>query len=211
MRGFVGAPSVNLPFLRTKGIDFEANYNADMADWGWKGVGSLSFNFLGTYLDSLETQPVPAAAIAAGTDKTFDCKGLFGIVCGNPNPKWRHKLRVTWSSPWDFDLSLNWRYLSGVKFDGNESNTNLNDGLPISTSPTPRSVRSTTSTLLANWTVSQGVELRAGVDNIFDKDPPVVDSNSLAISSPPFGNGNTFPGVYDSLGRTIFVGATIKY
>ena len=46
---------------------------------------------------------------------------------------------------------------------------------------------------------------------MFDKDPPLVDTNTLGISSPPFGNGNTFPGVYDSLGRTFFVGITADF
>ena len=62
-----------------------------------------------------------------------------------------------------------------------------------------------------NWTVRQGVELHMGVNNVFDKDPPLLDSNSLGVASPPFGNGNTYPQVYDSLGRLLFIGATIKY
>jgi outer membrane receptor protein involved in Fe transport len=65
--------------------------------------------------------------------------------------------------------------------------------------------------LTANYTLHTGIELRVGVDNLFDKSPPVLDSNTLPVSGPPFGNGNTFPGVYDSLGRTIFIGVTAKY
>jgi len=46
---------------------------------------------------------------------------------------------------------------------------------------------------------------------VFDKNPPTMDSNTWGVSAPPFGNGNTFPGVYDSLGRTLFIGVTAKY
>ena len=56
---------LNLPFLRTSGVDFEANYNADLDDWGMKGFGSLSFNFLGTWLKDLETSPSPVSTPAS--------------------------------------------------------------------------------------------------------------------------------------------------
>jgi hypothetical protein len=38
-----------------------------------------------------------------------------------------------------------------------------------------------------------------------------VDSSNFGLSSPPFGNGNTFPQVYDALGRTIFIGITADF
>jgi outer membrane receptor protein involved in Fe transport len=62
-----------------------------------------------------------------------------------------------------------------------------------------------------NWTVHEGVQLHAGINNVADKDPPLLSGNGLAPASPPFGNGNTYPQVYDALGRYVFVGATIKY
>jgi iron complex outermembrane recepter protein len=37
----------------------------------------------------------------------------------------------------------------------------------------------------------------------------VVDSNVFPASGPPFGNGNTFPGLYDALGREFFFGVTL--
>jgi len=50
------------------------------------------------------------------------------------------------------------------------------------------------------------------VNNAFDKDPPVVDANFLGIAgTASFGNGNTFPGVYDAIGRTVFVGLTADF
>ena len=65
--------------------------------------------------------------------------------------------------------------------------------------------------LAVGWNVREGISLHAGVNNIFDKDPPILDTNNIGISWPPFGNANTFPQVYDSLGRVIFVNATMKY
>ena len=40
---------------------------------------------------------------------------------------------------------------------------------------------------------------------MFDKDPPLVDLDYLPSV---FGNGNTFPQVYDTLGRYIFISLT---
>ena len=51
--------------------------------------------------------------------------------------------------------------------------------------------------------------LRAGVNNLLDKDPPIV-SNGVAGPS-IFGNGNTFPQVYDALGRLVFMNLTMKF
>ncbi len=42
---------------------------------------------------------------------------------------------------------------------------------------------------------------------MFDRDPPLVGS---AIISATTGNGNTYPGVYDALGRNIYVSVSAK-
>jgi iron complex outermembrane receptor protein len=55
--------------------------------------------------------------------------------------------------------------------------------------------------------VADAIDLRAGVRNLFDKDPPLTDNNSAPASDI---NNNTFPNTYDTLGRVIFVGATVK-
>ncbi len=193
--GFVEAHGINLGYLRTKGWDMEANYSADLADWGMGDNGGLAFNFVGTLLRDLDTKETPF--------KDADlCAGMYGPVCGTPVPKWRHKLRVTWSSPWDFDLSASWRHIGGVTLDTPGAPDNLGGKIEAWDY----------LDLAGNWSISEGVEIRAGVNNVLDKDPPVLSSGTgLPMSSPPFGNGNTFPQVYDALGRTIFIGGTIKY
>ncbi|HEX3943760.1 MAG TPA: TonB-dependent receptor [Rhizomicrobium sp.] len=208
--GFIADPTVNTGALSTRGMDFEGNYSTDFATMGIGDYGGLNINFLGTWTDTFKNTPAPGLA-------TYDCAGLFGITCGTPIPDWRHKLRVTWTSPWDFDLSLQWRHLSGVSFDGNSTDPTLSGnctGIP----GVPCNDKSDASIgafdyfdIATNWTVHEGVQLHAGINNVFDKDPPLLDTNNLGVSSPPFGNGNTYPQVYDALGRYVFVGATIKY
>ena len=50
-------------------------------------------------------------------------------------------------------------------------------------------------------------DLGVGVDNVFDKDPPLTGVNCTA----GFCNGNTFPQVYDALGRFVFVGLSADF
>ncbi|HEV2560927.1 MAG TPA: TonB-dependent receptor [Rhizomicrobium sp.] len=215
--GYVENPSNNLGFLQTKGIDLEAGYQAELSDWGMGNNGGLAFNLVGTWTQHLTTEAIPPDSIFFSAPATYDCAGLFGLTCGTPVPKWRHKLRVTWSSPWDFDLSLAWRYMSSVTYDANSTNPHLGGG-PALTCPDGTVIHGVDCVdnridafnyfdLAGNWNVREGVSLRAGVNNIFDKGPPILSSG---VAFPPFGNGNTYPEVYDGLGRVFFVGATIK-
>ena len=216
--GYVDAVNTNLPYLQTKGIDFEANYQTQFSDWGMDGWGGLAFAFKGTYLDSLTTK-------SSQFSNAYDCAGYYGLVCYTPNPKWRHQLRVTWDSPWDFQISVLWRHISSVNLDANSNNPLIGGGPPLNAASYACAaglggIQDCRDNKLASydyfdlsgsWEVRSGLELRAGISNLFDKNPPVMDSAFYGVSGAPFGNGNTYPGVYDSLGRTVFIGATVKY
>jgi outer membrane receptor protein involved in Fe transport len=201
--GFVNLPTVNAGLLHTEGVDVEANYRVALSDWGMGDHGSLNFNLIGTYTEKLFTQE-------PGLGGSFDCAGLFGTTCGTPTPKWRHKLRVTWVTPWNVSLSAQWRYLSGGKLDMNTNNPVLHN--PLAPDVDDASIPAFSYLdLSGEWRIRDHIVMHAGVNNVFDKDPPIVDSNSFGISAPPFGNGNTYPQVYDALGRTIFIGITADF
>lgn len=210
--GYVVQTTQNLGSLQTKGVDFEANYSSDLSDWGMGNNGSLAFHFIGTYTKNFINRP------ATGTLDigSYDCAGLYGATCGNPIPKWRHSLRVTWSSPWDFDLSLNWRYYGSVSADTSKGNQPLLAYINTYTNCATTTGSATCTLgpnkiasynyfdLAANWEVSKGVELRAGVTNLLDKAPPMVGDL--------YGfNANTYAGIYDTTGRVVFVGGTVKF
>lgn len=59
--------------------------------------------------------------------------------------------------------------------------------------------------LSASWKVAKNVELRAGVNNPFDKDPPIVSSNVVGS-----GAANSFP-TYDQLGRQLYAAFTARF
>lgn len=195
--GFISQQEINTGSEATNGIDFASAYKHDLDFLGAGDVGSLALDFTGTWTASLSTTPLSGGG-------SFDCAGLFGNTCGSPTPEWRHQVRATWLTPWDATLSVDWRHLSGVSFDGNSSNPLLNLGFFDSLTQNISSFDY--FDLSGTWQVQHNLEIRAGVNNIFDRDPPLVDS-LVSVGS----NGNTYPGTYDYLGREFFVGATLKF
>jgi outer membrane receptor protein involved in Fe transport len=199
--GYVENPSSNLGFIRTKGVDFEASYQKDLSDFGLDGYGDVSLHFNGTWLESFVTEPVPPSSIffSPVANGRFNCAGFYGNQCGTPDPKWHHNLRLTWNTPWSVSGTVTWRHIAAVKVDFNSTNA-------ILAGPDDQ-IDNINSydyfDLAAEWDVRDGVSLRAGVNNVFDKGPPI---NGLA-----FGNGNTPAGTYDALGRYMFVGGTLKF
>ena len=208
--GYVIATNVNTGYLKTSGVDFQASYLSDLNDLGLGENGSLAVNFIGTYVSDYLVQPYTGANIGGHTN--YNCVGLYGITCGTPTPSWRHKMRVTWSTPWDVDLSIAWRHMSSGKFDGNSSNPYL--ALAGGATITPSGGASIADydyiDLAGSWMVRDSVQLSLGVNNIFDKDPPLLATGGQTVGPTLNLNGNTFDGIYDSLGRYMFVKITLK-
>jgi outer membrane receptor protein involved in Fe transport len=187
----------NLGGYNTRGIDFGVNYAYPL-----NGLGTLAVNFLGTWLNKWEFEPIKG-------EGKFDCAGLFGPQCSQakgPLPTWRHKVRGTWAMPWDVQMAVTWRHINKI---ANET-TSSNPLLAASTPATDRELASRDYfDIAASWNINKIFTLRAGINNIFDKDPPIV--SSILADPSIFGNGNTFPQMYDTLGRLVFVNAVAKF
>lgn len=183
-QSFIEATNINTGSLSTKGIDISMTYDVDLDD-----LGSMRIDYVGTYLDSLVTEPLPG-------ETPFDCAGFYSSDCGIPNPEYRHRLPVTWNTPWGgLSTQLTWRYFASVKQFG--------------ASPAPINAKLGDQNyfdLSFSMQVHENIRLRGGINNIFDNDPPV--SSTVGAG---FGNGNTFPQVYDALGRFMFLGATFTF
>ncbi len=203
-QGYVINTEINSGFLHTQGIDVQADYRFRPTDYfNIPNVGTFSVNAVGTYTNRLTTQP-------ASGGPTYECVGRYGSTCSTPTPRWRSKTRLTWMAPVvPVTLSLQWRYIGGSNPDINSSNLFLNAGLPQDTADHISAYNY--FDLAGTWKVKDGLLFRAGVNNVTDRDPPVVDADNIGLAGPPYGNGNTFPGVYDSLGRTFFLGLTADF
>ncbi len=206
--GYIAAFNQNLGSYLTDGIDVTANYTQPIDKWG-----SLAFNLLGTWVNQFIVEPIPGLG-------TYDCAGLYGPSCNNGSaavvPTWRSRLMGIWNTPWDWNMAITWRYISGVDVTFSSDNPLISGGY----APSDGSISAQQYFDLAfQWNATKNFTLRAGVNNIFDKDPPLVSSTANtggtglpSVAGPStFGNGNTFPQVYDTLGRTLFVNVTAKF
>ncbi|HEX2493111.1 MAG TPA: TonB-dependent receptor [Steroidobacter sp.] len=196
--GFIIDPILNTGSLQTKGVDAEVNYRFDIG----RG-GGLGLSLIGTYVDEFVTEPLPGAA-------TYDCVGLYGLVCGVPIPEWRHKLRGSWQAPFGLDLSLTWRFINSVDLDATSDDPSLAG--EVNWSDRQLGSRSYFD-LMASYTMNDVMVFsnltgRLGINNMLDEDPPLIgQSNCPSV----YCNGNTFPQVYDTLGRYLFVGLTADF
>jgi iron complex outermembrane recepter protein len=189
-QGRVEDLSANIGGLQTSGVDLNADYEWELGD-----TGSLRFNLVGTWLEELTTDPGAGAA-------PYDCVGGFGAdLCGLPTPEWRHRFRVSWETPWNVDLHGTWRYIGEVEQRGAD-NTPVTDPEALDASFDAVSYFDVAGT----WEVRENTAIRFGVNNILDKDPPISANVGTG-----FGNGNTYPQLYDANGRWAFVGVTMDF
>lgn len=202
--GFVSDLSQNIGGLSTAGVDVAANYNREIGS-----AGRLSLSFVGTWLDKLVTDTGVAAA------GSFDCVGLYGNVCGTPNPKWRHQARIGFDMPSGLGASVRWRYFDSVTLDALDSNTNLKNS--SSRGPAPGGIARpglakfdavSYFDLALTAKIGDHYSFRLGANNLLDKSPPTTGSQACPAGAC---NGNTFAQVYDALGRYIYVGVTLDF
>jgi outer membrane receptor protein involved in Fe transport len=148
-----------------------------------------------------------------GLDGKYECAGRFGATCSNtvagvPSPKWRHKARVGFTLPNGLGISGAWRYFSAVKNDTLSNDADLNFLLGSHSNPGSAKLNAKSYFDLAlTARVADKFNFRLGANNILDTDPPVAGGESLG----GFSNGNTYPQVYDSLGRFLFAGVSIDF
>ncbi len=192
--GYIDDPLANLGFQQTRGLDITSSYRLDMGT-----MGRMDVRLTGTYTADLITQPYPGSG-------DYNCAGYFGGTCGNPVPKWRHVLRDTWTTPVrGLDVSLSWRHLNSVVIDTANPSPLLQGAIPVGAG---HIASRDYFDLTTSYQVYKGIGLRLGVNNLFDKDPPILPTNALTSA---FFNGNTYPQVYDTLGRFVFANITVDF
>jgi iron complex outermembrane receptor protein len=200
--GYFVQTALNIGAQTLDGIDVQGTYRQALPD----GFGSLGFALNGALLLKSQTQSFPGSP-------TYDCAGLYGIICGTVDPRWRHNLRTTWTLPWNVELAATWRFIGKVSLDNNDSNPllyghtyrNRNTGGPAFNYFDARLPNFSYLDLAATWQAYKGIEIRAGVNNVLDKDPPLVTSEITSS-----GANNSYE-TYDTLGRQLFVAFTAKF
>ena len=170
--------SSNLGRINTSGIDWLVSYAYDLG-----AAGGLSWQLNGTYTFENRFQATPASL-----DR--DCVGFYSTNCGNIQPEVQFNQRLTWSIN-QFDLSVQHRFLSGVEIEPAVAGSFLSQ---FETIDAYHYVD-----LTGRWTINDNFTAALTIDNLLDNDPPIVGAD---VGSTTFNSGNTYPTVYDALGRT---------
>ncbi len=189
--GYVRDLNVNAGDVKTRGIDVTGAYTLRTTS-----AGSFSTSFNGTYVDEYTYTKAGA---------NFDCAGLYGAKCLSPMSKWRHQARVTWESPDGIGISGRWRYQSGTKFENTSGDSDLAARFFLLDARVPSQ---SYFDLTMTARVADKFTFRVGANNILDKEPPLLSSTAAPIDA--LGNGNTYPGTYEGLGRYVFAGFSLE-
>jgi outer membrane receptor protein involved in Fe transport len=183
----VTASNANLASLTTEGIDFQVDYNMPLG-FSMTGAGEsrLSFFFLGNY--SWENNFTPLVDLP---DDIVLCAGRFGLNCGNPTAEWKWSSRLTLVDG-PVTSTVRWRHIGSVN-DDDDSTPFFVDAIG----------GYDLFDLAFAFNVNDNLTLNMGVNNLFDKNPPVIGSNQE--------QANTYPGTYDVIGRDFFISANLRF
>ncbi len=176
----------NLAYLKTSGVEVQYSFGFDL-----ETMGAIDFSGqLNRYIE-VET-------LSSTTSTVIDCNGYFGTSCA-PQHETRANQRVTWSYE-DYSLGFMWRYLSDI---------DVEPGMYKDTFASFRHIGSYSYVdMYSSYQVNEAVKLNFGVDNLLDRNAPVVGNEA---SSTSWNSGNTFPSHYDMIGRTYRMTVNVKF
>lgn len=157
----VSTTYINVASYYTKGIDFSADYHANLDDWFGGHDGTLDFHLMGNHLDVIRTTSLPGQAPIKSENT------LYGGIDGTPTPYWQFNLDTVWHlDAWTVDYNVDW-------YDG----VLLTDRQTILSEPNyvakkyahlnPRDVHS----IQIGYDVREGWNLYFGVDNLYYQKP----------------------------------------
>ena len=178
--------SINVATIEAEGVDLRVDYGFDA------GVVGLPGDFAVTYYAGFTmTSDVTNSA----TSPVVECAGVYGLDCGEPTPEYKHSMQTSWYTG-PFTTSLRWRHIGAVEADATTF------GAVSSLSNTIDATNYFDVTF--QYDISESFSLTTGVSNITDTDVPTIGSTASE-------QANTWPATYETLGRRLFVGGTMRF
>lgn len=184
----VGQPTLNLGGYHTSGIDLQADWRI--------GLGALGLDdrygevTLGTIINHVQKFDIRLSPEAAELD--------YAGTVGNPTvtlpgsiPSWKAFTRLEYQRG-GVNAGLRWRYIDGMKNVAKVTN-------PASTIPDVPSYNY--FDLYGRWDITESISVSGGVNNLTDKDPPVVGTRP----------GVTQTSTYDIYGRQFFLSTSFRF
>lgn len=173
----IRTPFFNLGQLSTDGVDLQINYDYATS------IGDFSVDSVISWTNSYEIVTLPGDA---GVDEA----GTVGILV-TPRPEWKALTSFVYGFT-DGSVTLRWKYIDAMQDRSLLTN-------PNSTTPGVSSYNK--FDLVGRYSLSDSMVARAGISNVFDKDPLVIAGAA----------GITDTESYDIVGRSFFVGLSIDF
>lgn len=195
----------NLGTIETSGIDVALNAVQNF------NFGQLSLGVNATYTIDNYFQATP-------TSINRECVSFFSAGCTNavnPQPELAINTRLTYTLPSrNTDFSLFWNYIGALEVEPVAPNPQRPLGTPTTQGPAAflQAYRNIPAFNYFDLSVRQRIldNLTATltVNNLFDKSPPEVGGQAGGAGP---NSGNTFPAVFDPLGRRFVVGVQLTF
>ena len=205
----------NEGLLQTSGLDLTINYRTPLTD----GI-DLDLGFSGNYVFNSEFRSRPGGLLR-------ECVGYFSANCGvstglsadtalsvgSPTPELTWNQRTTLSFNDSIDVSLLWRHIDGLIYEPGLAPL-FNGTITGSGELVGRNINFNEIEaydyfdLTTRFSVSENFEFTLSVLNLFDKEPPIVGSSA---GSTAYNGGNTYPSLYDTIGRRFSATARLKF
>jgi iron complex outermembrane receptor protein len=176
--------------FRTSGLDLQLDWGMDLGD------GRLFLSSVSNYLFELKSSELPGNPLV-------EYAGTFGPQ-GNGLNRGAYRWRMLNTLGYEFNgasVSMGWRHLPSIR--------------SVSTATNPASGALGAKAydvfnLNLAYELTSNVRLRAGVDNLFDRAPPLEEVNPdlAAFGLLP---GGSYSNQYDLFGRRFFVGANMEF
>lgn len=183
----------NLGMINTAGVDASLDWRVPVP--GLAGQpGSVTATVVFNYLDKYEVQNNPGG-------KIFDYADSIGSPITAPPYGAQFRWKLYSRLGYDFGIGgieLGWRHLPKVR----------NVALVTNAASTALSTKAyDLFDLSGRVTVNKRIMLRGGIDNLFDRNPPIVGATPGVTNAA----GTTdIAGSYDVVGRRFYIGAQVK-
>jgi len=197
--GNVQVTYLNSGRFRTQGIDFQL-------DWQFPiGPGTFSLNTVVNYLITLKSSGLPTAPLVeyAGTLGPAPASPATGENGLNPGAfEWK-MLNTFGYAIGPATISLQWQHLPSAK------------SIAYPSTPTTPFLGAPSYDLFnlnGSFAITKAAKLRWGIDNLFDKAPPLTEYNPTATGLANSIGGNPYNAYfYDLNGRRFYIGASFNF
>lgn len=195
-------PEANLSTIDTAGVDLQFDYSVQLSDIKKDLPGRFGLNIVSSFLINYDTISAPG----------FPAQKWYGTLgptlAGTNGGAYAYKLNTSFTySVGPAFLNLNWRHLPQV-----------NAATSVSPGNTTLPTRAyDIFDLNTNWSLPHRMQLRFGIQNLFDVQPPTTGAtistlvNGNPVTLPSSGQGTTNVSYYDELGRRFYVGLKARF